>query len=490
MKDKLGGIDINQRGIVLVISLVLLSALSVMSLISINMVITDQRISRNMKEIKRAFYLAEAGINHAAAVIMQDLTAHPSNWDNYAREASNDLSEQINNELAALHEDGLVYQVTIAGDASNDLIKVTSIGMTDSGAQSKIEVVLSPERTLTSKPAFGLHGCEGIQIKAHATVQSYNSLTGAMGTEGNISTSSDGADIIIKGDVSGDVHARGALTLSDNAQIVGDAWATGDITVRDDNTTITGNLKSSGSVNDFTTAIPPERIEENISPDIVPQANCDPDNIIGSIFSDPTLPDSTINDNGDFAPSSSYYYDLNNNFLTYWGTTYTLGVSGSEKNYYLNGFRMLASSVLTIDGDVVIYIDDGADGYFDLQSSAKIVLNPDATLTIVIKDGQFSSAMGVMVNNNLGNENPNNVKIYLDSPLDIIINESAIYRSVMYAPTSAIDIKDNAKFYGSVAGRTILLREHTQFFYDENLIAHGGTTIVTGFKKIQWKEIY
>ena len=67
----------NQEGVALVIVLLGLFTLSLVGMTAIKTTVTDIQISGNIKEIKEAHFIAEAGMSHSVEYIKK----HLSNWD-------------------------------------------------------------------------------------------------------------------------------------------------------------------------------------------------------------------------------------------------------------------------------------------------------------------------------------------------------------------------------------------------------------------------
>lgn len=120
---------INRKGMALVVAMLILLALTIIGIIAMNTTIVDTVISGNVKYVKQAYYLADAGISHAADYLAQN----PSNWAGYAA-----YQTLINTTAFSSGS----YTVTVQ-DGGNNRRKVISTGTTASGAAAQIEAFFS-----------------------------------------------------------------------------------------------------------------------------------------------------------------------------------------------------------------------------------------------------------------------------------------------------------------------------------------------------------
>lgn len=122
----------NQRGIVLVISLMVLALLLGAGVGAIVSVQTDLRSSGNFKRGTQAFYIAEAGINHARHELQDGDGTNDFDSIFVAAEGTEILSSN--------NFSGGTYTVTKTGSASDpSRIKVLSVGTLPNNTRSQIE---------------------------------------------------------------------------------------------------------------------------------------------------------------------------------------------------------------------------------------------------------------------------------------------------------------------------------------------------------------
>ncbi|MBI4489697.1 MAG: pilus assembly PilX N-terminal domain-containing protein [Deltaproteobacteria bacterium] len=177
----------NERGVILVISLlimVLLIGAGVGAMVSMQ---TDLRSSSNLKTGTQAFYIADAGINHARQRL-QD--SDSPNFDSIFTAANG--TEIASN--SSFH--GGAYTVTRQGSLSNpSRIKVLSVGTGPNNAKSQIEVwfrkdagrppkavVVNGDLRISSNPSIlgtggGAHSNDDMQITGNPGVQMVDGLT-------------------------------------------------------------------------------------------------------------------------------------------------------------------------------------------------------------------------------------------------------------------------------------------------------------------------
>ncbi|MBU2590454.1 MAG: hypothetical protein KKC21_00330 [Nitrospinae bacterium] len=171
-----------ERGIALIASLLILAALTTLSIVAVNTTITDSMISGNVKEIKEAHYIAQAGISHAA----EYLRVNQAIWDG-ATASAQTLT------LGSTAIGAGSYSVTMTA-AGVDRRRIISTGTTDSGATRRIEAF------------FGI---------TSATIPTAMVTGGALEISGNPTISG----------TCGSVHSNTDLTISGNPEISGSATA-------------------------------------------------------------------------------------------------------------------------------------------------------------------------------------------------------------------------------------------------------------------------
>ncbi|MBN2372366.1 hypothetical protein JXL19_01070 [bacterium] len=190
-----------QSGVALIICLLALFALTAAGMNAIRTTVTDTKISGNLKDIKGAFYIAEAGISHAGEYLAQN----DPNWLICAYTNPNIILNNIT------IDDGH-YTVTIEA-AGGEKRRVVSTGTTSSGAVAQIEAIFLPVYTTNTFFEHALFGNGSVELSGNGYIDSYDSSEGPWSGEGqdqdgNVGTNSTGA---------------GGITLSGNAEVYGDA---------------------------------------------------------------------------------------------------------------------------------------------------------------------------------------------------------------------------------------------------------------------------
>lgn len=140
MKRQLG----NERGVVLVTALMVMALLTVMGISALNTSDTELKISGNQRVATQAFYLAEAGIQHAAGVFRTydvatlestDLTSQALGGGSYSAGVTNNLTNAI-----------------------RERVVLTSTG-TLGATTRKIEAIFErPRHSFDPDGAFGVYG--------------------------------------------------------------------------------------------------------------------------------------------------------------------------------------------------------------------------------------------------------------------------------------------------------------------------------------------
>ncbi len=191
----------SQRGFILVISYLLMAALSVVSLAIFTMGTSFiKSADRNRKKVV-AFNMAEAGFDKAYYDVKNGVTtSFPSNGS-YTSMNSGSLRGG--------------YQVTVT-DMGSSIKKIVATGYSpaQSSAVEAVETrsITGYMQTATSSAFnFGVFAKNSIAMSGNAQVDSYNSNTGAYG----------GSNVFSTGHVATDSSSNGTVTLSGNTIIKG-----------------------------------------------------------------------------------------------------------------------------------------------------------------------------------------------------------------------------------------------------------------------------
>jgi hypothetical protein len=144
--------------------------------------------------------------------------------------------------------------------------------------------------------------------------------------------------------------------------------------------------------------------------------------------------------------------------------TTTISVSGKYTSINLKN-----SDKLTITEPVVLYIT----GNITLGNSAQIDIggpldtDNDASLIIYLA-GNFESKNSSQINN-LTADAKRFTLYCLDSCTQLVVKNGCNFYGAIYAPNASIDLDNSGNIYGSIVGRTFVLRNSATFFYDAAL---------------------
>ena len=298
------------------------------------------------------------------------------------------------------------------------------------GLQSVVEAKVAPKAVFSSAvKAKGL-----VSFNGNAYTDSYNSSNGAYNSSTNVASNGD----IVTNSNSSTLHSE-AVNWNGSSHINGDV-----------------NTGSSGTTSNTT----------DISGTISHTAN--------EIFDDVTVPSSltVLPDLG----------TLN--------STTTLGDGTSTaKNYHYSSVDLGSHDDITINGNVVIYLDStdshGAFVTEDLEIGAtgKVTINSGSSLTIYTNGNVNANGSGIINNNS--STNPGSLKIYGTSTCTAIsLGGNSSLSGVIYAPYAAVSTSGSNTLYGSIVANTVSLGQ--PLHYDEALESNGP---VSGYQLSWYRRI-
>lgn len=159
-----------------------------------------------------------------------------------------------------------------------------------------------------------------------------------------------------------------------------------------------------------------------------------------------------------------------NNFNVPANANYTLGTAGQTKVYVFDKFSTKEAATGTIQGNVEIYITD------TMRFAQDTVLNlaPGATLKIYtegavqfdqdlsVNAGGFPLALQIISNQVATGSDDAIVLENFDNP-------SSTFVGAINAPGVAVEIKQDAEFFGAIRGREINMEAGGTFHFDESL---------------------
>jgi len=135
--------------------------------------------------------------------------------------------------------------------------------------------------------------------------------------------------------------------------------------------------------------------------------------------------------------------------------------------------------VLTIDGDVTIYVKK-----IKLGNSSEIVI-PDGSSLVIYLDGELEGKNSSGFNNQ--SEDPKNLIIYGTGACTAIeLKNSSSFYGAIHAPEAQIEIKNSGNIYGSLIVESIELKNSARFFYDASLRTVQSN--MSSFKISRWRE--
>ena len=490
----------NQNGMALLMTLIFVFLLVTFAVALLTMTSNDTKLSALQRDSTKAFYIAEAGIQDAIGRLVNGAISDSGSENDTNWNVNNSYSSTgFNNTFTIKHRlAGNPSAVAMNPTTGKPYYIINSTG-TSGTAKKTIEVVVS--LIYPSPFEKALTGCNGVSFNSNGSTSSYSSASNPIdGKKGDIGTTSPDADITLSSNakIKGNVLAMRHLTMNSNAEVQKNAYAkNGNISMSSNakigtadttspysyEATAGGNITLGSNAQIYGTPSP------NTSPPPVLPEECDPLNI-DNLFTTNAAPIQGSNNNGELhAPyfdGSSYSIGSNNSD--------TIGVADQSREYYLTGFSTDSNSVVTIQGNVTLYVN----GNFSMNSNSKTKLASGAKLTIYVT-GNFTLDSNTKINNNtdLGNQRiPSNLMIYSNAQsasntdYKLSLNSNSGFRGVVYAPGTAVEINSNAHIYGSVRGSLVDMNSNGEFHYDEELSkTTGGSGNPNGYSLVYWREI-
>ncbi|MBW1773403.1 MAG: hypothetical protein JRJ82_10995 [Deltaproteobacteria bacterium] len=141
--------------------------------------------------------------------------------------------------------------------------------------------------------------------------------------------------------------------------------------------------------------------------------------------------------------------------------TYTTGV------YRLNDFEVEDNAVLTISGDVTLYVE----GRIRFRDFGTLTIPAGGSLTIYAAD-QFIAEDDARINTN--GEAGDLTLFGTASFARIQLNNDVIMKGAFYSPNAQVRMQRNAELFGSVIARQVTISNDAKLHYDESLGIGGG----------------
>lgn len=436
----------DQGGYVLVISMLVLVLLTLTAVFAAHQSSTEMRIAANNKENVQAFYMAQAGLQHAKVWLVSNGETAPytSGWSSSFNSPGNlhytvavhhktevDYGEDLN-------KNGSFADIILWGgaNASGTPIQNTSIG-------APIEIVTST----------GTTGAGKVKLTAEFTRDFIEMKYAAFGdTQVNVNNSGN----VMKGS-----RSSGKITT---APYLASVASNQEVELKN-KSNIYGNVElgkntsgSSGKLTDHDANI------YGTAPNYVDRIDPDPlgVNKSGSQLNNDFKTYSTKNDNAKAVTTEQ----------TKSGTVTTTGLSGSSisldkgqtmtltaGNYYATSIDLKEDCTLNIDvsaGPVNIYLT----GSLESKTKSDINLLP-------------------------GTSNADKFTIFSNSSQSIDIKNSASFTGLIYAPNADITIYNSGDYYGMAWGKTVDIKNSGELVYDPQL---KNKFLASSYSLFSWKE--
>ncbi|MHC4221068.1 MAG: DUF7305 domain-containing protein [Planctomycetota bacterium] len=150
-----------------------------------------------------------------------------------------------------------------------------------------------------------------------------------------------------------------------------------------------------------------------------------------------------------------------------------------------SGISLMNSEVLTIDGDVTLYITGGTG----LGTGAQLQIdatNPDASLTLYL-DGDLITNNGGFINNLT--HDSKKLTIYGLAGCDKVeFKSDCDFYGVIYAPETDLLMRSSVNIYGAVTGGSFRQFSAANFYYDASLRIVDVYSAGVRFKVQRWYE--
>ncbi len=455
----------NDKGMALITALIILIILSALGIFAANSSIVEGWRSYNYRYLKQAFYAADAGIEDGISRLVRGVVSDTGSttsttWNTGNTYTSANFTSPANpyNSFTIVHR--LVGNPGAMPSSGSTQYLIASTG-TSGTAKANIEAVITLNSTSNSPFTGAMTGCDGVTFSSNGSTNSY-SFSGqpTNGNNGNVTTTVANANITFSSNsnIHGAVHATGNITLasntdlyaqnvladgnitmSGNAIIYDSAFSGGNISLSN-NSLVSGNATASGTISLSGNAHIAGIQSPNSPPasPFVPTPTCDPLNVTTLFPTEKTLISGSNNNSG---LSSSYYTAGTKAYSIGGNSTSTLGMAGQNTNYYFSSFTMNSNAVITVSGNVTMYINQGN---FALNSNSQIIFaNTSTKLTIYEDTGSFILNSNTYINNA---GDPQNLQIYSNAQNNTIppanssaymvaLNSNSGLNGVVYAQT-------------------------------------------------------
>jgi Tfp pilus assembly protein PilX len=158
--------------------------------------------------------------------------------------------------------------------------------------------------------------------------------------------------------------------------------------------------------------------------------------------------------------------------------TVTIGSAGTNTTVCYSSISISGGGVLQLLGNVTLVVTG------NIAASGSSVIDGSAGIVTVYAGGSIAvSGNGIITNSNL----PTNMSILETGTGTVDLSgSSAMYASV-YAPNSNVTVSGTGGFFGGVTGNNVTASGSGGFHYDEALSRQG--QVVTGYYTAAWREV-
>jgi len=309
----------NEKGMVLVVGLLLMAVLVMLGTVAVMTSTTDIKISGNYKQSERAFYNAEAGIHYVMSKIEDGTITLPTS-DTITPSVTAPTNFSFDS-VSITYQSANRYLLSVTGHAANS-------------ASETIKVIIGYKSYLS----YGLFADGDVDLKADSAVYSYNSNS----TPNPITT-----DYPAKSTHSGDVGSNTSITGYNNSYI------DGDVALGESSSGTTATYSEQGDPGPIVTEAEGIEVGERVDPD--------PLGAIGGTLATEFTTYSTSNDNSTTSSTSTPPSTISASNVINLGNGETITLTGKSggANYYLSDMTLKNGATLNIDassGPVNIYL--------------------------------------------------------------------------------------------------------------------------------------
>ena len=499
----------DEQGVVLILSLLLMLALSVLASSLMFLSQTETYASKNYRLMSQARYGAESGVHKAVNYLLNTYAVPGGAADPLANYNMNASPVTYNNQPVVLSANGVVasnypvvavqtafsnavagslaagnttvqyavsakllsmFQFTEYGTSTPTVVQtweITSDGSITGLRDAVVEVSSVLERQAVSAQTYAAFatgaGCGAITISGNSSTNSYNS-TAPRNADGTVVFSSTNGNVGTNGNlaINGSVAVNG--TLSTPRTGVG-SCTTGAVSAESisGNATVTGGLVHLPQSVAYATPALSNPLPGTATQDITSNTTCG------------TWTNCVTNSNGNlrFVGGTEAAPAAFGNVSTAGNSTIHLGSStpGMCPCYYnFNTLSMAGTSEMVIDGGPVIMNVAGQSGNPAPDQWASTALN-------LTGNGIVNSSL-----------DPSALQILYAGTGNITMRGTTSNASMVYAPNASITLVGGADLYGSLVGASITDTGGTAIHHDSNLLKKfltAGQYMLTSFT---WKK--